>query len=62
MRLWVNGASYEADTWREALTAALMAAGVTTTSNERTETLNALNNGHSTIVAGLLVKPDGARE
>lgn len=62
MRIWVNGAPYEADTWRQALIAALMASGVSSTRNERTETVNALENGHSAVIAGLLVKPDGARE
>lgn len=62
MRLWVNGASYEADTWREALTAALMAVGATTGRTERNETITALKNGHTAVIAGLLIKPDGARE
>lgn len=62
MRLWVNGASYEAETWREALAAALMATGSTSTNNERTETVTALKNGRTAVIAGLLVKPDGARE
>jgi hypothetical protein len=58
-----GGRSFEGGSWTEVLAAVLMAVGTQKTrSDERRDAARQMGKGHTVVIGGVLIKPEGARE
>lgn len=62
MKANVGHRTYESNSWNGVVSLAMAAAGVKTTAYDRIQAASALEDGHSTVIGGVLIKPEGARE
>lgn len=62
MKARANGRWFESPSWNGVVSLVVAASNRKTTLDERVKAAQALEDGVSTVVAGVLIKPEGARE
>lgn len=62
MKATAGKRTFESDSWNGVVSLVMAAAGRKTSAHDRIQAASALEDGHSTVLAGVLIKPEGARE